>query len=114
MPARVVEVELDQTLDRELGVEVRKIERTLAAAQPLVDPLQGREVEALLVAEVVIDHALVGAGSARDRVDAAAEQALGGEFVLRRHEDGFARAIRVTLVDALVLDHAGEVANAAD
>ena len=73
MPARVVEVELDQALDREFGVEVCEIERALTAAQPLVDPFQGREVEALLVAEIVVDHALVGAGAARDRVHATAE-----------------------------------------
>src|SRR6516164_6313825 len=114
MPARVVEVELDQAPDRKLGIELREIERTLAAAQSLVDPLEGGKVEALLVAEVMIDHALVGAGAVRDRVHAPAEQALGGELVLRRREDRFACAIRITPVDALVLDHAEEVAVAVD
>ena len=54
------------------------------AAQPLINAFERGEVEALLAAEIVVDHALVGAGAARDLVDAAAEQPLGGELVLRR------------------------------
>src|SRR5262249_57053724 len=83
MFARIVEVELDQALDRLLGLQVGEVERAFGAAQALIDALERREVETLLAAEVVVDHPLVGAGAARDRVDASSGEALGGEFVLR-------------------------------
>src|SRR5713226_7685896 len=54
--------------------------------------LERGKIEPVLVAEIVIDHPLVGAGAARDLVDASAREALFPEFVLRGGEDGLARA----------------------
>src|SRR5262245_57196253 len=113
MLARVIKIELDQAPDCEFRVEVIEIERTLAAAQSLVHALERSEVKAVLVAEVVIDHAFVGAGALRDRVHAAAEQALGGKLVLRCLEDGFTCAVRVTPIDAVMLAHAPVRSNVA-
>src|SRR5262245_4946022 len=107
--ARIVEIELDQPFDRERGREMVEIERSLAAAQALVNSFQSRQVETVLVAEIMVDHALVGAGAARNRIDASAEQTLGGELLLGCREDGCARAIRITSVEACALGHAQSV-----
>src|SRR5262245_35596703 len=57
----------------------------------------------------MVDHALVGAGAVRDRIDASAEQALGGELFLCRGENGRARAIGITSAEACALSHSRAV-----
>src|SRR5262249_26259186 len=54
--------------------------------------LQHCEIEPLLVAEVVIDHPLVGAGAPCDGVDPGALEALGRELLGGGREDGCTRA----------------------
>src|SRR3546814_2859505 len=70
----MVEGEFDQPLQRldrrqALGVELR-----LAFAHQPVGVLEGAQIEALLFAEIVIDHALAGARARGDLVDARAGQ----------------------------------------
>ena len=95
MRARVVEIEFHQPLNGHAGLKVVEVERLFLAAQAGVNPLQHGQVEALLAAEVVVDHALVGFGVLGDLVYPPAKQPLGGEFVLCRLENGLPRLVRV-------------------
>src|SRR6185369_15070038 len=82
MATGIVEGELDQPLDRGRRSEMREVERLLRAAQFLVDSFQRGEIEPVLVAEIMIDHPLVGVRAARDLIDPPARETLGCEFVL--------------------------------
>jgi hypothetical protein len=67
----MVEGELDQAAERLDWRQALYVELGLALAHQPVGILQGAEIEALLVAEIVIDHALRRAGARRDLVDAS-------------------------------------------
>ena len=98
MAAGIVESELDQPLDRGRGGKMREVEGVFRAAQLLVDPFERGEIEPLLVAEVMIDHPLVGMRTPRDLIDPPARETLGGEFMLRGDKDCFARAVGIAAV----------------
>ena len=68
----VVEGTLDQLLDRLFGRQSLEIELTFLGADFLVDPFQHRQIQRVLVAEVMIDQLLVDAGAGRDLVDPGA------------------------------------------
>ncbi|MEY9512225.1 hypothetical protein ABIF16_002956 [Bradyrhizobium elkanii] len=53
-----------------------------SAADLLIGAFQHLEIKILLVADVVVQHTLVGAGVGRDAVDPRAGEAMGGEFLL--------------------------------
>jgi hypothetical protein len=67
----------------------------LGGADRLIGRLQHREVEALLVAEVVIDHPLVDARRLGDGIDTRAGQAFRRELGRGRRQDRGARAFGV-------------------
>ena len=74
-----------------------EIEPALLGANLLIGAFQHREVEVFLVADVVIQHALVGAGIGRDAVDARAGKAMGGELLLGGLENAEPHALGVAL-----------------
>ena len=74
-----------------------EIEPALLGADFLIGAFEHREIEVFLVADVVIQHALVGAGLGRDAVDARAGQAMGGEFLLGGLENAEPHALGVAL-----------------
>ena len=74
-----------------------EIEPALLGADLLVRAFEHREIEVFLVADVVIEHALVGAGLRRDAVDPRAGNAVGGEFLLGSLEDAQPHALGVAL-----------------
>ncbi len=59
-----------------------EVEPALFDADFLIGAFQHRQIKVVLFADVVIQHALVGAGLGRDAVDPRAGQPLGGEFLL--------------------------------
>src|SRR3546814_20973122 len=92
MLVMMVEGELDQPLQRldwrqALGVELR-----LAFAHQPVGVLEGAQIEPLLVAEIVIDHALAGARARGDLVDARARQPVERELLGGALQDSASRA----------------------
>ena len=72
----------DQALDRLRRSEMLQIEPALLHPDLLIGAFEHREVEIILLADVIIQHALVGAGFGRDPVDAGAGEAMRGEFLL--------------------------------
>ena len=74
-----------------------EIELALLAADFFVGAFEHREIEVFLVADVVIEHALVGAGLLRDAVDPRAADAVGGEFLLGSLENAQPHALGVAL-----------------
>ena len=69
------------------GGELAEVERRLALADVAVGLEQHPRVERLLVAEVVVEHALVGAGPLGDPVDARAVEAVLDELLACGHQD---------------------------
>ena len=74
-----------------------EIEPALLGTDLLVGAFEHREVEVFLVADVVIQHALVGAGIGRDAVDACAGKAMGGELLLGGLENADPHPLGVAL-----------------
>src|SRR6185436_17672206 len=68
-------------------LEVGQVQALLGAADVRVARLQHGEEQRLLVAEVVVQHALVGTGARRDAIDARAAQSIAREFLQRRREN---------------------------
>src|SRR5512134_2246152 len=87
--------ELDQPRDRLDRRRVEEAQRLLCGADAGVRMLQHREEEALLVAEVVVEHPLVRAGPARDAVDSRAPEPEARELLRGGVEDAAARALGV-------------------
>ena len=89
-----------------------EIEPALLGADLLVGAFEHREIEVFLVADVIIEHALVGAGLVRDAVDPRAAKAVGGKFLLGGLEDAQPHALGVALPfqNSLCLD-CGSLAN---
>ena len=72
----MVERALDQLPDRPLRRQALQIELALLRADLLIDPFQHREVQRVLVAEVMVDQLLVDAGAGGDFVDPRAGQSV--------------------------------------
>ena len=95
MRGEVVEGALDQLLDRLLGRQSLEVELALLGADLLVDPFQHRQIQRVLVAEIVVDQLFVDAGARRDLVDPGAGQPAGGKFTPRRRQQLLPRCGRV-------------------
>ena len=74
-----------------------EIEPALLGPDLLIGAFEHREVEIVLLADVVVQHALVGAGLGRDPVDPRAGQAMGGKFLLGGLEDANPHALGIAL-----------------
>ena len=84
MQREIVERTLDQLLDGPLGSQPLEIELALLGPDFLVHPFQHRQVERVLVAEIMIHQLLVDAGTRRDFIDPGAGKAAAGKFAPRR------------------------------
>src|SRR5258706_12338789 len=93
----IIPGEGDQPFDRACRVEMLQIKPALLDADLLIGAFEHREIEIVLLADVIIQHPLVGAGLARDAVDARTGQAMGGEFLLGRLENAQPHALGVAL-----------------
>ena len=93
----IVPGETDQPLDRFRRIEMFQIEPALLDADFLIGAFEHREIEVVLVADVIIEHALVGAGLGRDPVDARAGETMGGKFLLRGLENAKPHALGIAL-----------------
>ena len=76
------------------GSDTRARQRLAAPSEPAAEDLAE---EALLRLEVVVEHPLVDLGLGRDRVDAGAGDALGGELAYGRREDPFLRRFGIAV-----------------
>src|SRR5260370_10310073 len=93
----IIPGEVDQPLDRLWRIEMFQIEPALLDPYLLIGAFQHREVEIVLLADMVIQHALVGAGVGRDPVDPRAGEAMRGKFLLRGLEDAKPHPLVITL-----------------
>ena len=93
----VVPGEVDQARDRGGGIEVFQIEASFLDADLLLGAFQHREIELVLLADVIIEHALVGAGLGRDPVDPRPGDAMSGKLLLRSLEDAKPHAFGIAL-----------------
>ena len=91
----IIELELDQRLDRFERLEIGEIELALGLAHGAISALQHGQIEVVLGAEIVIEHALVGGRLLGDDVDARTGKPLGGELDLRRGEQRLPRPLGV-------------------
>src|SRR5216684_2903356 len=74
-----------------------QIEPTLLDPYLLIGAFEHRKVEIVLLADVIIQHALVGAGLGRDPVDARPGEAVRGKFLLGGLENAKPHALGVAL-----------------
>src|SRR5258708_37882082 len=74
-----------------------EIESALFGPYLLVGVFQRREVKIVLLADVIVQHALVGAGVGRDPVDPRAGEAMGGKFLLRGLENAQPHPLGIAL-----------------
>ena len=95
MGGEVVEGGLDQPLDRLFGRQALEVELALLGADFLIDPFQHRQIQRVLVAEIMIDQLLVDAGARRDLVDPGAGEPTGGKFTPRRRQQLLPRRGRI-------------------
>ena len=93
----VIEGQLCQLANGGLGRQVLDVEGLLRIAQLGVGALQDGDVQPLLAAEVVVDHALGGAHAIGDLVDAGAGVTAFGELGGGDLEDLGAGALGVAL-----------------
>ena len=74
-----------------------EIEPALLDPDFLISAFQHREIQIFLVADVIIQHALVGARLRRDAVDPRAGKAMRGEFLLGGLENAQPHALGIAL-----------------
>ncbi|KAH2776421.1 hypothetical protein KXW38_000370 [Aspergillus fumigatus] len=74
-----------------------EIEFAFLGADLLIGALENGKIERFLVADMVVKHALVGAGLLGDAVDPRAADPMGGKFLLGSLEDAQPHALRVAL-----------------
>ncbi len=94
---KIIPGEVDQPLDRPGRIEMFQIKPALLDADFFIGAFEHRQIEIVLLADVIIQHALVGAGFGRDAVDARAGKAVGGKFLLRGLEDAKPHALGIAL-----------------
>src|SRR6516165_8089281 len=80
-----------------------EIESPLLAADLLIGSFEHREIEIIFLADVVVQHALVGAGLGRDTIDAGPGEAMGRKLLLRGFEDAKPHAFGVALPSEISL-----------
>jgi hypothetical protein len=95
MRGEVVERTRDQLSDRLFGRQALEIELALLLADLLIDPFEYRQIERVLVTEIMIDELLVDSGAGGDVVDPGAGEAAIGKFPARRGQQLVAGAGRV-------------------
>src|SRR5579862_8833224 len=83
----IIPGELNEALDRLRRIEVFKIEPALLHPDLLISAFEHGEIEFVLLADVIVQHALVGTGLGRDAVDPRPGKAVGGKLLLRRFEN---------------------------
>jgi hypothetical protein len=93
----VVERQLGYAAHRRGGVEAVDVDRALRLADRAVGALQNRDVELLLAAEVVVDHALGRAHALGHLVHPRPGIAVRGELAGGHLEDLVARPLGVAL-----------------
>ena len=97
--------EADEALQRGDGVILLDLELGFGLADPCIGVLQRDAEEFFLVAEVMVEHALVGLGAGGNVVDPRTAQPLAGEFGLGRGEDPCPRRVRIAGFDSLRPGH---------
>ncbi len=95
MGGEVVEGGLDQPLDGLLRRQAFEVELAFLGADFLIDPFQHRQIQRVLVAEIMIDQLLVDAGARRDLVDPGAGEATIGKFTACRRQKLLPRRRRI-------------------
>ena len=93
----IIPGEIDQPLDRLRRIEMFQIEPALLDPDFLIGAFEHREIEVFLVADVIVQHALVGAGLGGDAVDPRAGKPVGGEFLLRGLENAKPHPLGIAL-----------------
>ena len=86
VPRQVIERALDQFPDRPFRRQSLEVELALLGADFLIHPFQDRQIERVLVAEIMVDQLLVDAGARRDFVDPGAGEPAAREFTPRRRQ----------------------------
>lgn len=86
-----------QFADAFLRAAVADMQRAFGGADADIGFLEHSEVELLLVAEIMIEHALVGAGALGDRIDASPAHAVFGKFPGCGIKDSSACPLRIAL-----------------
>ncbi|MGY3364618.1 hypothetical protein ACVWZL_001743 [Bradyrhizobium sp. GM2.4] len=74
-----------------------EIEPALLAADLVIGAFEHREIELVLVADVIIQHPLVGAGVGRDAVDARTGKPVRREFLLGGFENAQPHPLGIAL-----------------
>ena len=93
----IIPGEVDQARNGLRRIEMLQIEPALFGPYLLVGAFQHREVEIVLLADVIIQHALVSAGFGRDPVDPRAGEAVGGKFLFRGLENAKPHPLGIAL-----------------
>ena len=92
---KVVEGALDKLADGLFGRQSLQIQLMLLGADLLINPFKDREVERILVAEIVINELLVDARPRSDLVDASPGQSTPGKLAPRGHQQFLPRGGRI-------------------
>ena len=95
MRRKMVEGTFDQLPDGLFRRQALKIELALLGADFLIYPLKHREVERILVAEIMINELLVDAGTRGDFIHPRAGQPAFRKFAPRRGQQFLSRVDRV-------------------
>src|SRR5437868_216516 len=103
----VIEGTLYQFLDRLFGRQSLEVELALLGADLLIDPFEYRQIQRILVTEVVIDELLVDARARGDLVDPGAGKAAAGELAPCRRQQfpagcGRIAPLRLGIVDEFI------------
>lgn len=83
--------------------EVPDLQHVFALAQGGVDTLEDGAIQALLVAEIIIDHLLRRGGLLRDLVDIGTGKTVCGELLRRDRQDVFPNRLGILLPGRLTL-----------
>src|SRR5690606_36988671 len=103
MGVMVIESKFDQTPHRCDRRQTRRVQLGLAFADLPVGIFQRLQITAVLVAEIVVDHALAGLSARRDFVDTSARKAASSELAQGRVQNILARPLRILRPACLAL-----------
>ena len=94
---KIVPGEVDQPPDRFERIEMLEIQRSFLCADLFIGAFEDGKLELVLLANLVIQHTLVGAGLGRDPVDPRTGKAMGCELLLGSLENAMSHALWVAL-----------------
>ena len=94
----IVDLEIDHGFDGSGRIEILDLDLLFERNEIFVHGLQGRQIQAFLAAEVVVDHPLVDAASLGDVVGAGGGKSPLAEFADRRLQDLCASGVGVALL----------------